>query len=93
MTLATVTPDAAGETATAVDALLLNTPKNGYAKNGHNYQRPNLPLYLPGNGGLLYAIALMANGWKDAPNQNAPGFPKDWQVKAEGFNAALFRKI
>ena len=82
-----------GETATAVDALLLNTPKNGYAKNGHNYQRPNLPLYLPGNGGLLYAIALMANGWKDAPNQNAPGFPKDWQVKAEGFNAALFRKI
>ncbi|HEY8561953.1 MAG TPA: hypothetical protein VIL74_16385 [Pyrinomonadaceae bacterium] len=82
-----------GETATAIDALLLDTPKNGYAKNGHNYQRPNLPLYLPGNGGLLYAIALMANGWKNAPKTHAPGFPKEWIVKAEGFNRALFRQI
>jgi hypothetical protein len=82
-----------GETETAIAALLLKTPKNGYAANGHNYQRPNLPLYLPGNGGLLYAIALMANGWKDAPKQPAPGFPKDWIVKAEGFNAAIFQKI
>lgn len=82
-----------GETATAIDVLLLDTPKNGYAANGHNYQRPNLPLYLPGNGGLLYAIALMANGWKDAPKQHAPGFPKDWKVKVEGFNSALFQKI
>ena len=82
-----------GETGTAIDALLLKTPKNGYAANGHNYQRPNLPLYLPGNGGLLYAVALMAAGWKDAPRGNAPGFPKDWRVKAEGFIAALFQKI
>ena len=82
-----------GETATAVDALLLDTPKNHYAANGHNYQRPNLPLYLPGNGGLLYAVALMANGWKNAPQTNAPGFPKDWRVKVEGFNPALFQKI
>jgi hypothetical protein len=82
-----------GETATAIDALLLDTPKNHYAANGHNYQRPNLPLYLPGNGGLLYAVALMANGWKDAPKGVAPGFPKDWKVKTEGFNAALFQKI
>jgi hypothetical protein len=42
----------------------LNTPKNKYLPNGHNYQRSNLPLYLPGNGGLLYAIALMASGWE-----------------------------
>ncbi|HEY0460593.1 MAG TPA: hypothetical protein VGC97_15760 [Pyrinomonadaceae bacterium] len=82
-----------GAPATAVDALLLETPKNHYAANGHNYQRPNLPLYLPGNGGLLYAVALMASGWKDSPNQNAPGFPKDWIVKAEGFNAQIFQKI
>jgi hypothetical protein len=82
-----------GETATAIDALLLETPKNHYAINGHNYQRPNLPLYLPGNGGLLYAIALMANGWKDAPKTNAPGFPKDWKVKVEGFNPLIFQKI
>lgn len=82
-----------GETATAIDALLLDTPKNHYSANGHNYQRPNLPLYLPGNGGLLYAIALMANGWKDAPKTNAPGFPKDWKVKIEGFDKMLFQNI
>ncbi len=84
-----------GETSTAIDALLLNTPKNHYAANGHNYQRPNLPCYLPANGGLLYAVALMANGWKGAPNEPSPGFPQDgsWKVRSEGFNAAIFREI
>ena len=84
-----------GETATAIDALLLDTPKNHYAANGHNYQRPNLPLYLPGNGGLLYAVAMMANGWRDAPKIHAPGFPSDgsWTVRAEGFNPGVFREI
>jgi hypothetical protein len=84
-----------GETETAVTALLLDTPKNRYLSNGHNYQRPNLPCYLPGNGGLLYAIALMANGWKDAPQGLAPGFPVDgsWTVRSEGFNINLFSQI
>lgn len=81
-----------GETEIAVDALLLNTPKNGYVQSGHNYQRANLPLYLPGNGGLLYAIALMAGGWKDAPKQTAPGFNKDsWKVSVEGLNFDLLK--
>ena len=84
-----------GEPALAIDALLMDTPKNRYSINGHNYQRPNLPLYLPGNGGLLYAIALMANGWRGAPARKAPGFPADgsWTVRSEGFNAAIFREI
>ena len=84
-----------GEPANAIDALLLDTPKNHYSANGHNYQRPNLPLYLPGNGGLLYAIALMANGWKGETKTNAPGFPSDgsWTVRSEGFNNAIFRQI
>lgn len=84
-----------GEGKLAIDALLLDTPKNRYSANGHNYQRPNLPLYLPGNGGLLYAIALMANGWKGAPKKNAPGFPDDgsWTVRSEGFDPAVFREI
>jgi hypothetical protein len=71
----------------AVDALLLDAPKNHYLANGHNYQRPNLPLYLPGNGGLLYATALMAAGWDGAPKRNAPGFPQNgkWLVRSEGF--------
>jgi len=84
-----------GEPAMAIDALMLDTPKNHYLQNGHNYQRANLPLYLPGNGGLLYAIALMANGWKGSPRTHAPGFPVDgsWDVKAEGFDKSLFSQI
>lgn len=84
-----------GEPAIAIDALLMDTPKNKYLPNGHNYQRPNLPLYLPGNGGLLYAIALMANGWKGSPKKHATGFPSDgsWTVRAEGFNPAVFREL
>lgn len=84
-----------GEPSIAMDALLLDTPKNHYAANGHNYQRPNLPLYLPGNGGLLYAIALMANGWKGSPKTNAPGFPSDgsWTIRSEGFSPELFQGI
>lgn len=84
-----------GETKLAIDALMVDTPKNVYSANGHNYQRPNLPLYLPGNGGLLYAIALMAAGWKGAPKKHAPGFPDDgsWTVRAEGFSTEILKNI
>jgi len=80
-----------GETSIAVDALMMKTEKNRYLTNGHNWQRPNLPCYLPGNGGLLYAIALMAGGWKNGPNTNGPGFPSDgtWFVKSEGLRSAV----
>lgn len=78
-----------GEPERAIDALFLDTPKNRYLANGHNYQRANLPLYLPGNGGLLYATALMAAGWDGAPKRNAPGFPeKGWVVRHEGLRVA-----
>ncbi len=70
----------------AIEALCLDTPKNRYLPNGHNYQREDLPLYLPGNGGLLAAAAMMAAGWEGAPPADAPGFPKDgsWTVRHEG---------
>jgi hypothetical protein len=78
-----------GEPERAIDALLIDTPKNGYLANGHNYQRPNLPLYLPGNGGLLYATAMMAVGWDGAPQRHAPGFPeKGWVVRYENLRTA-----
>lgn len=69
----------------ALDALLMNVQKNTYLKNGHNYQGPRLKIYLPGNGGLLKAIALMCAGWQGSTSAN-PGFPKDgtWNVKWEG---------
>ncbi len=46
--------------------------------------------YFPSNGGLLYAVAMMAAGWDGSGNTPAPGFPlKEWKVKAEGFAKAL----
>ena len=84
-----------GETKIALDALLMNVEKNRYLPNGHNYQRPNLPCYLPGNGGLLYAIAMMAEGWTGAPRRHAPGFPDDgsWTVRAENLNSRLLQRL
>lgn len=69
----------------AVDAFFIDSKKNLYWPNGHNYQRENLPLYLPGNGGLLTATAMMAAGWDGAPDVHAPGFPTNgnWTVKWE----------
>ena len=68
-----------GETGLAIDALMMDTPKNTWLPNGHNWQRANLPLYLPGNGGLLLAIAHMAR-------HNA--FPEAWHVRSEGLLAS-----
>jgi hypothetical protein len=69
----------------AIDALLMNVPKNTWLANGHNYQESNLPIYLPANVGLLTAVAMMAAGWDDCPNIPAPGFPGDgqWIIKHE----------
>jgi hypothetical protein len=79
-----------GERELAVDALLMETPKNRYLPNGHNWQRPGLHLYLPGNGGLLTALALMAAGWRGGPAEQNPGFPKTgWAVRHEGLRAVL----
>jgi hypothetical protein len=78
-----------GETRTAVDVLLMDTPKNTWLANGHNWQRGNLPLYLPGNGGLLTAIAMMCRGWNGAPADFKPRFPAKWQVRHEGLHALL----
>jgi protein-glucosylgalactosylhydroxylysine glucosidase len=84
-----------GETGMAVDALLLKSEKNRYLPNGHNWQRKNLPCYLPGNGGLLYAVGMMAAGWRGAPASHAPGFPSDgsWTIRWEKLNAELIREI
>jgi protein-glucosylgalactosylhydroxylysine glucosidase len=79
-----------GEPNRAVDALLLDTPKNHYGLNGHVFQRPGLTIYLPANGGLLYAVAMMAAGWDGATHRNAPGFPDNgqWTVRWENLLVA-----
>ena len=83
--LTAMTAARAGEPGIAIDALLLDTPKNRHLPNGHNYQREGLTIYLPGNGGLLTAVAMMAAGWDGAPERPAPGFPPEgWVVRWEG---------
>ncbi|NOY59381.1 MAG: glycoside hydrolase family 65 [Calditrichaeota bacterium] len=84
--LTAMTAARVGEPELAVDALLMDSGKNRYLLNGHNYQVKHLPLYLPGNGGLLTAVAMMAAGWDGAPDVHAPGFPQDgsWNVRWEG---------
>ena len=74
-----------GEPEKAVGALLMDKRTNTYLVNGHNYQDGRLRIYLPGNGGLLTAIALMCAGWDGCEVEN-PGFPKDgtWDVRWEG---------
>lgn len=76
-----------GEPETALNALLIDKQKNTYLVSGHNYQEPKrLRLYLPGNGALLDAVALMCAGWEGCDEPNNPGFPKDgkWNVRWEG---------
>ena len=74
-----------GKTKEAMDWLLQATPRNEYSPNGFCSH-----WYLPGNGGLLWAVAMMAAGWDGAPAQAAPGFPNDgsWVVKWEGLKPA-----
>lgn len=74
-----------GEPRKAVDALMMEKRTNTYLVNGHNYQNEQLRCYLPGNGGLLTAVALMCAGW-DGCETETPGFPKDgtWDVRWEG---------
>jgi len=69
----------------AIDALLMPIQTNTYLNNGHNYQDGRLTIYLPGNGGLLAAIAMMCAGYDGCKIIN-PGIPKDgrWKVRWEG---------
>lgn len=66
----------------AVGALLMPVAKNEHGLNGHNRQDERLPAYLPGNGGLLAAVALMLGGWDGGPEQ--PGTPPHWRARHEG---------
>lgn len=72
----------------AIDALLKDSPRNQYDIRGVNTGGP-CP-YLPGNGGLLYAVAMMAAGWDGSPHRSAPGFPDNgrWVVRWEGLSPA-----
>jgi hypothetical protein len=86
----------------AVNLLLMDSPKNTYMPNGHNRQCDSgtlshgsgtlshdsgaLPLYLPGNGGLLIAAAMLAAGFEGKAGSS---FPEGFIVKSEGLHAYL----
>jgi len=67
----------------AIDMLLFDNEHCSFDHLGYNSW-----VYLPGNGGLLTAIAMMAGGWDGDKSIYAPGFPKNgkWNVVVEGFN-------
>ncbi|KAB8227025.1 Six-hairpin glycosidase-like protein [Aspergillus alliaceus] len=55
----------------------------GFAERGGDGGTP--PPFMPGNAGLLYAVAYMVAGW-DGSHGDTPGFPQDgsWVIKHEG---------
>lgn len=77
------------EPETAVSLLLKDTLKNCYLASGNNMQisRKDLPLYLPGNGSLLLAAAVMTAGYEGCDRQT-PGFPDngEWTVEFENID-------
>ncbi|MBR6867292.1 MAG: glycoside hydrolase family 88 protein [Prevotella sp.] len=76
-----------GQPETALKALLIDTQKNTYLVNGHNFQTADrLRIYLPGNGALLTAVAMMCAGWDGCQQPMNPGFPQNgqWNVRWEG---------
>jgi hypothetical protein len=66
-----------GEREKALDILLAETEKNSYVASGNNYQRgrDDLPLYLPGNGALLFALTFLLGELS---------FDGAWAVRCEG---------
>jgi len=78
-----------GQAETAIQVLLADQPKNRYLVSGHNFQTADrLRLYLPGNGALLTAVAMMCAGWDGGPTADNPGFPQDgtWNVRWENLS-------
>jgi hypothetical protein len=72
----------------AVNLLLMDSPKNTYLSNGHNRQEGDaaLPLYLPGNGGLLLAAAMLAAGFD---GNEGCHFPKGFNAEVENIYAYI----
>ena len=77
-----------GETDRAMDLLLHPSPGFQFDVRGLATGGP-FP-YFPSNGGLLYAVALMAAGWEGAPETATPGFPSNgrWNVRWENLAPA-----
>jgi hypothetical protein len=78
-----------GHPGDAVDMLMNPSPKNGFDIHGLVGGGNPYP-YIPTNGGLLYAVAMMTAGWDGDHSVKQPGWPKDgtWVVKWEDLKKA-----
>jgi hypothetical protein len=76
-----------GRSEVALDLLLTDSGKFGF--DVHGLARGGPFPYFPTNGGLLYAVAMMAAGWDGAPPVAAPGFPQGWLVRHEQISPTL----
>lgn len=79
-----------GRPGDAVDMLLYESRENSFDTHAMNAEGKAYYPYMPANGGLLYAIAMMCAGWDNGTKAENPGFPKDgsWVVKWEGLSKA-----
>jgi hypothetical protein len=77
-----------GEPDRAVDFLL--TQEAGFQFDARGLATGGPFPYFPSNGGLLYAVAMMAAGWTGGPKTHAPGFPSSgqWNVRYENLSPA-----
>lgn len=89
----------------AIEIILSDSICNVYDESGVNLGGPSMlggkGPYLPGNGGLLYAIAGMCAGFDEIASDDntnehmpksgdsGPGFPQGWKVKWEGLKRPL----
>ncbi|HMI02158.1 MAG TPA: hypothetical protein VK541_06735 [Pedobacter sp.] len=73
----------------AVEMLLHPSKKFGFDSHGLVGGGNPYP-YIPSNGGLLYAVAMMTAGWDGDKNIHQPGWPKDgsWVVRWENLKKA-----
>lgn len=79
-----------GKPEQAIDLLL--TPNDHFEFDDAGLATGGAFPYFPSNGGLLYAVAMMAAGWDGAPQgKTAPGFPEGghWVVRSEGLSRAV----
>ena len=78
-----------GDGEQAIEFLLHPSPEFQFDERGLATGGP-FP-YFPSNGGLLYAVAMMAAGWEGSSDKHAPGFPDNgrWKVKYENLAKAL----
>jgi hypothetical protein len=87
--MAAMTAARLGKPTMAIRMLLHPSPKNGFDIHGLVGGGNPYP-YIPTNGALLYAVAMMAAGWDGDGSIPQPGFPADgsWTVRWEGLKKA-----